>query len=200
MKKVISTLSCLLLVAVTIAQTTISSDEREKALNHLKKTQAELISMIDNFSEEQVNFKANDNSWSIAECLEHITISEQNLIGMVQMSLQEEADPSRRSEITLSDDQLLGIIVSREQKVKTREEFEPTKSFGGFNETLKVFKKRRKANLKFVKNTDADLRNHYVQLPFGLIDTYQGILFLSGHTQRHTDQIKEIIGNPDFPE
>lgn len=199
MKKTILTSLGLLVAIVAISQTTISSAERKKAVDHLKKTQNELISLVNKLDEGQLNFKPDEDSWSIAECLEHIAISEKNLIGMVQNGLKGESDPSRRSEVAMTDEQIIGLITSREQKVKTREEFEPTDSFGGFDETLKTFKERRKSNLKFVKTTDADLRNHYLQFPFGVIDTYQGILFLSGHTERHTSQIKEIMASTSFP-
>lgn len=199
MKKLVLSLLGLLLVAVAVAQTSISSEDKKRALDHLKNTQNELSKLISGLSEEQVNYKVDASSWSIAECLEHIAISEKNLIGMVQMGLQEEANPSKRSEVKLSDEQLLGIITSREQKVKTRKEFEPTDSFGGYKQTLKVFKERRKSNMKFLKTSELNFRHYYIQFPFGLIDAYQGMLFISGHTQRHTDQIKEIMESTSFP-
>ncbi len=199
MKKFILNVAGLLLVTVTIAQTSINEEERKKALNHLKETESTLISMTKSLTSEQLNFKTDESSWSIAECMEHIAISEKNIIEMVQSSLKEDADPSKRSEVAMSDEQILGLITSREQKVKTRETFEPTNSFGGYSETVKAFRERRKANMKFVKSTDADLRNHYLQFPFGLIDSYQGVLFMSGHTKRHTDQIKEIMESDGFP-
>lgn len=198
MKKILLSLTGLLLGIAAICQTSISSNEREKALDHLRITSENLITLLDELSENQLNYKSDKTSWSIAECVEHLTISEKNLIDMIQMGLKAEADPSKTN-LAMTDDQLLHVISSREQKVKTRKEFEPTNSFGDYKRTLKTFKERRKANIKFVKKTDADLRNHYLQFPFGLIDTYQGILFMSGHTQRHADQIKEIMASTDFP-
>ena len=53
--------------------------------------------------------------------------------------------------------------------------------------------------MEFVSSTDADLRNHYAQLPFGTIDAYQALLFISGHTERHILQIVEVMENDDFP-
>ena len=54
--------------------------------------------------------------------------------------------------------------------------------------------------MEFVASTDADLRNHYAQLPFGTIDAYQSLIFMSGHTERHILQIKEIMEDDNFPE
>ncbi len=176
-----------------------STAERKKAVQHLKQTSQELMVAVKGLNENQLNYKTSEESWSIAECLEHLAISEKNLMGMVQMSLKEEADASKRSDVAMSDDQLLGLITSREQKVKTRKEFEPVNSFGSFKNTLNTFKERRKSNMEFVKTTDVQLRDYYLQFPFGLIDAYQGILFMSGHTTRHTNQIKEIMESEGFP-
>ncbi|SNS76252.1 DinB superfamily protein [Ekhidna lutea] len=199
MKRFMLNSLCLMVLSLSMAQTTINSEERKKALDHLKETQSELLSTVKGLNDAQLNYKADETSWSIAECMEHIAISEKNIIGMVHVSLKEDADPSKRSEVAMDDQQILSLITSREQKVQTRKEFEPTNSFGGYDETVKAFKERRKSNMKFLKTSEEDLRNHYMQFPFGLIDSYQGILFMSGHTQRHTDQIKEIIESDGFP-
>lgn len=178
---------------------TLTSDERKKAIQDLKSSQTQLLDEIKGLSAEQLNFKSTNDSWSIAECIEHIAISENNLFGIVQMTLKEEADATRRSEVKMSDDQIIGLISSREQKVKTRKEFEPTNSFGSYDDTIDAFKEKRKSNIKYVKSTDDDLRNRYFQFPFGTIDSYQVILFMSGHTKRHTDQIKEVKASTSFP-
>ncbi|HCO82594.1 MAG TPA: DinB family protein, partial [Arenibacter sp.] len=44
-----------------------------------------------------------------------------------------------------------------------------------------------------------DLRNRYQQLPFGTVDAYQILLFMSGHTERHIKQMEEVMDDEDFP-
>ena len=193
-------MSIALLGSLAYSQTPLTKEERSKAIAHLKQTNTELLKTVKGLSEEQLNFKMSDESWSVAECLEHIAISENNIFGIVEMTLQNEPDPSLRSEVKMSDDQVLGIIESREQKVKTRPEFEPTDQFGGFAGSLETFKSKRKSNMKFVKSSQEDLRNRYFDFPFGKVDAYQVVLFLSGHTKRHTDQIKEVMASDGFPE
>lgn len=188
-----------LLIIINLSAQSLSKDERKKAIESLKSTQIELLSTVKDLSTNQLNFKPDSDTWSIAECLEHIAISENNIFGIVLMTLKEEADPSRRVEVKMSDEELETIITSREQKVKTRAEFEPSNSYGSFDETLKAFKDKRKSNIKYVKSTNDDLRNRYFQFPFGVVDSYQVILFMSGHTKRHIDQIKEVMTNASFP-
>ncbi len=199
MKKIFTLFIALIMISGSVLAQGISKEERKKALMSLKDSQAELLETIKGLSANQLNFKPAEDAWSIAECVEHIAISEKNIFGIVEMTLQQPADPARRSEVNMTDDQVVGLISSRERKVKTREEFEPTNSFGSYEETLDAFVSRRKDNMKFVKTTDEDLRNRYFEFPFGLVDSYQVVLFMSGHTVRHTKQIKEILESGDFP-
>ncbi len=189
----------LLFATSVFAQTPLTKDEKKKALDHLNNTQKELLKAVKGLSEEQLNFKMTPESWSIAECVEHIAISENNIFGIVQMTLQNEPNPEGRADLQLADEQVLGIITNREQKVKTRKEFEPTNQFGSYEGSLNEFKNKRKSNISFVKSTSEDLRNRYFEFPFGKVDAFQVILFMSGHTQRHTDQIKEILAHENFP-
>ncbi len=184
---------------VSLAQNTLTGEERKKALEHFKKTQTELKKTIKGLSEEQLNFKPDEGTWSVAECVEHIAISEGNIMGIVYGSLESKPDPSLRSSVAMPDDGVLGLITSRAQKVKTREEFEPKNGFGSFDGSMEEFTAKRKANMEFVKNTEEDLRNRYFDFPFGKVDLYQVVLFTSGHTQRHTDQIKELKEHASFP-
>lgn len=195
----LSMVSMALLSSLAFAQTTLSKEERSKAIDHLKSTNAELLKTVKGLSEAQLNYKPTEDSWSIANCVEHIAISENNIFGIVQMTLKNDPDPSLRSEVKMSDDQIIGLIESREQKVKTRPEFEPTDKYDGYDGSLAEFKSKRKENMKFVKSSEDDLRNRYFDFPFGKVDAYQVVLFMSGHTKRHTDQIKEVMASPGFP-
>ena len=184
---------------VSNAQNELTKIERKKAIDHLKSSQTDLLRTVKGLSEDQLNFKSSEESWSIAECMEHIAISETALFGLAQQSLQEEADPSKRSGLQFSDDQVLALITDRSQKVKTQAPFEPKGNFGSYQGSVDEFKTKRKSNIKYVKSTTDDLRNHYFEFPFGLVDSYQVVLFMSGHSVRHTKQIKEIMAQESFP-
>ncbi|SMD33099.1 DinB superfamily protein [Reichenbachiella faecimaris] len=183
----------------TYAQQKLTKEEKNTAINHLKQSQSELLIAVKDLSEGQLNYKPSEDAWSIAETMEHIAISEKNIFGIVEMTLKTDPDPSKRSEVMMADEQLLAMITSRDQKVKTRPEFEPTNSFGSFQGSLDAFNMQRKSNIAFVKKTKEDLRNRYFDFPFGKVDAYQVVLFMSGHTQRHMKQIVEIIKSEEFP-
>ncbi|MCI0750312.1 MAG: DinB family protein, partial [Flammeovirgaceae bacterium] len=61
---------------------------------------------------------------------------------------------------------------------------------------------KRDGNIKYVNKTSEDLRNHFFTFPveaIGTLDSYQLFIFMAGHTKRHTLQIEEVKGNPNFP-
>ncbi|WP_298792229.1 DinB family protein [uncultured Allomuricauda sp.] len=199
MKKLILPLVTLLLFSFSMDTSKLSDEDRKKAVDHLENTRDEMAKILKGLSEAQLNFKAEEDSWSIAECAEHIAISENMIFGMLQGALQTAADPSKRAEVKMSDEELIGIIESREQKVKTREPFEPTGKYGSHEATVNEFLAKRNEHISYIKSTEDDLRNHYGQLPFGTVDGVQILLFMSGHTERHLDQMKEVMAHKLFP-
>lgn len=199
MKKLLVFVIALGLASFGLISSKLSKIDRELALSELKKSKSLLVEATKGLSDAQLNFKSSPESWSIAECVEHLAISEENIFGMLEKAIQEPANPEKQSEVKVSDEQLLNMIADRSQKVKTSKPFEPTGKYGSFKETLDAFLAKRKQNMKFVKKTNVNLRHHYGQLPFGTIDGVQILLFMSAHTERHTAQILEIKAHESFP-
>lgn len=199
MKKFILPIVVLALVSFGVISKGLTDEEREFAVNHMRGTQERLLTVVKGLSEAQLNFKSSPESWSIAECVEHLAISEEMIGGMLQEALETPADPSMRDSVKISDDDLLGIISSRDKKVKTGEAFEPSGKFGSYAKTLVAFMTKRAEHIAYMRTTKDDLRNHYAQLPFGTIDGVQILLFMSGHTERHIRQMEEVMAHPDFP-
>jgi hypothetical protein len=200
MRKLIALAGLLVLISFRTADTGISEAERKIALDSFKATEQRLEDAVKGLSDAQLNWKANDSSWSVANCIEHIALSEKGIYDRCIASLSEPANPARRSEIKFNDEAILKMVENRTFKVKTREALEPKGQFGSGMDALKTFEDRREASIKYMKDTKDDLRNHFVVHPyFGTLDTYQMLLFMSGHSLRHTLQIEEIKANPDFP-
>lgn len=197
MKKLFFLAIILTFVSFKTADTTLTAQERKFGIDELTRTKENLLNSIKGLSNEQLNFKSSPTSWSIAECTEHLAISEGNIWGMLDGALKSPADPAKRSEVKVADADLLKMITDRTNKIKTSEAFEPKGAT--FEESVKGFTDKRDAHIDYVKNTNDDLRNRYAQLPFGPVDAFQVIIFMSGHTARHTAQIEEVKTNPNYP-
>jgi hypothetical protein len=199
MKKLFFISAFFLLISFTTADEILTAKERNDAISYFKEAQKNLEKELKGLSEAQLNWKPADSVWSVANCVEHIAISEKNIFDWAMSTLKAPADPTKRAEVKNTDDAIKAMVSSRERKVKTQEAFVPTGQFGTTAQTLAVFAERRAANINYIKTTQDDLRNHYSQSPVGLMDAYQVLLFLNAHTRRHTLQIIEVKSHPDFP-
>lgn len=180
----------------------LTKSERKVVLDYLTSSKEDMLKSIKGLTPAQLAFKSSPEVWSVAECVEHITISESNLFGMIQGTLKEAANPARRSEIKIKDDSIFTMITNRSYKVKTQENFKPTGKFGSNEATVKQFVAKRDSTIQYIKTTTDDLRNHFFTFPveaLGTMDSYQLFIFLAGHTKRHTLQIEEVKSNPGFP-
>ena len=179
---------------------TISSKERKFMIDHLKESKSYFLKNVKGLSEEQLNFKASPEKWSIKECMQHITLAEGNLWSWTDATLKQTANPEKRSGIKVSDQQVIDMMTNRTQKAQAPETITPDKAaWKTSEEIVDAFKEKRGALIKFAKTTTDDMRNHVTETPFGPIDTYQMVLFLSAHTRRHTQQIEEVKADPAFP-
>jgi hypothetical protein len=199
MKKFFGLFAIVMLFSFITADSTITKEERKYALDYFKETRKQLLSDVKGLSQSQLDWKPADSVWSVAECIEHITITEKGIFDMIKGSLQQPADPSKRSEVKNMDEGVIQMISDRSYRVKTQDPMKPTGQFGNAQQTLEVYKQRRGEVIDFIKSTEDDLRNHYMDLPFGKIDAYQGLLFLAAHSKRHTLQIEEVMANAGFP-
>lgn len=190
----------LVLISFTTTEISLSKKDRKFALNYLKETKQRLIDNVKNLSDDQLNWRPADSVWSIANCIEHIAISEKNLFDWSIGSLREAANPAKRTEIKQTDEAIMKMIIDRSFRAKAPKELQPTGTLGSGRESLKAFIERRDITIGFFKKTKEDLRNHFIVHPFlGTIDTYQMLLFMTGHTLRHTLQVEEIKSQSSFP-
>lgn len=187
-------------LAGTPTDDALSKKERKFAADHMKSSKNELQNAIKNLTEAQLDFKPANDKWSVKECVYHIAVSEKNLWAMLEKSMKEPAAPEKKKDVKLTDEQVIQMIESRENKVKTSSPFEPQNTgYKSFEEAVNDFRTNRTAHIKYIKATSEDLRNHFVQMSFGLLDCYQLCLMISSHTDRHRLQLNEVKADPGFP-
>lgn len=187
-------------LAGTVSNNTVSKEERKYAMNLMKETNKDLLKATKGLSETQLDFKAAPDKWSIKECMYHIAASEKGLWMMLENALKAPANPEKRSEIKVTDEQFVAMIKDRSNKAQAPETAQPKNTgYKSMEEAVNDFKMKRAAHIKYMKTSTEDMRNHVVQMPFGSIDCYQLYLLLGAHANRHTQQINEVKANAGFP-
>ena len=177
----------------------LTKEEKIKAENLYDNAMAETKEYVKGLSEAQLQFKPSAESWSIAECIEHLALSEELFMQMITKSLQTPEDAAKREEVKLNDTEIYNMITNRDQKIQTQDPLKPSQKWGDTKATMKALKDSRKETISFIKKNGKNLRYHYFQFPFGTVDAYQLLIFGAGHQKRHNAQIMEIKNHPDFP-
>jgi uncharacterized damage-inducible protein DinB len=177
----------------------LSQADRDRAIAELTASRQQFLDSVAGLSPAQWNFKPDEKTWSVAECAEHIAVSEDFIFGVVtKQIMQAPAAPDKKSAVT--DDFILKAAVDRTQKFQAPEVLRPTHRFATPQETIDHFKQSRERTIAYVRDTQDDLRGHFFDHPvLKTMDAYQWLLLLSAHSQRHTAQLNEVKANPNFP-
>jgi hypothetical protein len=188
------------MAAVTALFAEDSADaDRRKLLDHLSKSGEGFERSIKGLTPEQWKFKPAPDVWSVAECAEHIVLTENLLRDMVANKiLKGPAKTDREGRAT--DDEVLAMITNRTTKATAPEMLKPSGQFTDPAAALAKFSDSRAKTLALAKS-NAEFRSHtgpHTALKKDL-DGQQWLLYLSGHTMRHTAQIQEVKSTANFP-
>jgi hypothetical protein len=169
-------------------------------MNLMKDTKADLLKSVKGLSEAQLDFKTAPERWSVKECAYHIAGAEKLLWSMLEGAMKAPANPEKRSEIKVTDEELVKMVEDRSKKAQAPEPIQPKNTgYKTLDDALNNFKANRQEHIKYMKSTTEDMRNHVVQMPFGWIDCYQLYLMIAAHRNRHTQQLNEVKAAAAFP-
>jgi uncharacterized damage-inducible protein DinB len=178
----------------------MTSAERAALLDQLTKTKQGFIDSVRGLNEAQWRFKPNAFKWSVAECAEHIILSEDFLFGVSQQMLKSPAQARASVSGQPPDEALLMRVADRSQKVLNPDALAPKGRFKTPDEAIAEFSARRDRHIEYVRTTSDELRAHFSPGPGGTKpDAYQFLLLTASHSARHTAQIKEVEANPKYP-
>ncbi len=174
----------------------MSPSERERVAAYLTETRENLLRTASSLSPTQLQYKPAPDRWSVAECLEHIVVVENLILGNINNSLQQAPGSSASS---FGDDGLRQMVVDRSTRVKGPDRLMPSGRWPQ-EQLLGEFEATRKRTGDFVAATNAPLRQFGFPHPmFGHLDCYQWLLLAAEHGERHRAQAEEVMAGADFP-
>ena len=212
MKKVIIPMCALVAMSFTtipeadvskevISEVSVKETIKVELKEYFKKTRETLEDHIEGLSDKQLSFKPSPNVWSVSQCLEHIIKTEEMLFEMTKNALAGEPNPERKDEVKMSDEDIIAGITDRSSKAQASESLMPNGTYDSPEAALEAFDEQREEIMDFIDDTsEEDLRKYISDSPFGAVDAYQSLLFIAGHTARHTLQIEEVMKDANFPE
>jgi uncharacterized damage-inducible protein DinB len=192
---------CLVVMLIPLLAQPPTQHDRDRAVAELRASQKLFLDAISGLSEAQLSFKPTPERWSVAECAEHIALSEDSYFDLITNRIMKSpAAPAKKAEVEGKDDLVLKAMADRTSKRIAPEPLQPAHHWGTIEALIVHFNAGRGRFIRYVQSTQDDLRDHFLaHRAVGLIDGYQWILLASGHTVRHTLQINEVKSDPDFP-
>lgn len=178
---------------------TLSDSERAFLIEQMEMSKKAFLASISGLSDAQWKFKPAPAVWSVAECAEHIVLSETFLFDTSQQILKSPAVPRPDKSNAAFDQQLAVGVQDRSHKATAPEPLVPSGKITSPADAARLFTEKRDQNEAYVKTTSDELRTHVAEGPAGTMDAYQFLVLMATHTARHTAQIKEVQANASYP-
>ena len=175
----------------------MTDSERAFAIQQMIEGRDALLRAITGVSEKQAQFRPRPDGWSIADCVEHIAITEAGLFALVEKGA---ANPQGVALNPEKDGRFARAVVDRSRKVAAPEGVRPGGRFRSVDEARQSFLASRERAIAYARECAQDLRSLFTTHPLlGEIDCYRCLLLLALHPARHAAQIEEIKLDPAFP-
>jgi hypothetical protein len=186
--------------AALLPAQTLTKYDREFGMSALHASRKLFLDSVEGLTADQWNYKPSPTSWSIAECTEHIALSEEFIFQLAtQKILQSAAAPEKTAEVKGREEMILKVLPVRDRKVQAPEVLKPSGRWKTPEEAVAAFKRLRDQHIAYLEKTEDPLRVHFMESAVGLLDAYQWIIYMTAHTERHTNQILEVKASPGYP-
>jgi hypothetical protein len=175
----------------------MSDEDREHLLVHFQMTGSMLEEEIRGLSPAQLEYRTGPDRWSIRECVSHLAVAEPDYWRELKDAVK--APPDMRGKKSANTDaDIMWYGIDRVVHTKTGGGHEKVDTYKDLGEAMAKFRALRSTMIEYIKTTNDDLRAH----SFGKtepIDSWQWMLEISTHSERHIQQIREIKGDLNFP-
>jgi DinB superfamily len=181
----------------TLSENSLTTEEIIRAARHLSIARGYLLESVSGLSDSQWNFRPDNDSWSIADNMEHLVLIEGRVHAIIENMINApEAEPGHQEKEM--DDFVVSEVPKRSFKVKAPVPVCPANRWTGF-EALELFMASREQTMQLLAAPllRGRVRPHPI---FGPWDGYQWLLAVASHSTRHTGQILEVKAHPNFPQ
>ena len=195
--RLLTTLLILLQVSALAKTAGMTDEDREHLLVHFQMTGSMLEEEIRGLSSAQLEYRTAPGRWSIRECVSHLAVAEPDYWRELNDAVKAPPDMKGRTSSN-TDADIMWYGIDRVVHTKTGGGHEKVDTYKDVGEAMAKFRALRATMIDYIKTTHDDLRAH----SFGRtepIDSWQWMLEISTHSERHLQQIREIKADPNFP-
>ncbi len=200
MRHIVLSLTLVLALALSaFGATGMTDDDREHLLVHFQMTTQMVAEQVRGLSPAQLEYRASPDRWTIRECVSHLAVAEPDYWRELMDAVKAPANMNMKDKkSSATDADIMWYGIDRVVHTKTGGGHEKVETYKDMAVALAKFQALRATMIEYIKSTNDDLRSH----SFGEkepIDSWQWMLEISTHAERHIQQIREIKNSPGFP-
>ena len=170
--------------------------DKARLLEVLHKGGDAFLCSVAGVDETACRLRPAENCWSALECAEHVAVAEEVMLALVTGERH-----ARDTGGAKLDDRILRSGTNRSTRFYASDQSQPRGRFSTLAEAVAHFQATRERTLRVVELSGEDLRATEVTHPHravGIISTYECLLLMGTHAQRHALQIEEIKNSPAY--
>lgn len=166
----------------------MAPEERSEIVDVLENSRRELNAAAASLSESQASAAPGPGRWSVLECLEHVIAVEERFLSRLEKA--EKTGPARTDKD--KEAELAALVTDRSKRAQAPEPVRPAGRFTCLADALEHFNAVRGRTIRFAQFRAADLYFLAAEHPrFGPRNGLEMLLIISGHAQRHAEQMRE---------
>ncbi|MBM7704272.1 DinB family protein [Metabacillus iocasae] len=156
-------------------------------MEHNVQVRNELLESVSELSNEQLNQKVEEGSWTIMQVLEHLYLMEKVLVQMMRKALVKGPEQP-------TDEKPIHLTPDRSRKVVAPDYVTPSDAYMTLEEIKQKLHESREGLHAFVaQHKEEELKKKSFPHPvFGLLHLKQWSEFIGYHEKRHLKQIEEL--------
>jgi uncharacterized damage-inducible protein DinB len=183
------------------------NEELSKLIDEAHAISAEAQTVFGHLSQEQLNWKPAPEEWSVAQCFDHLIVTNSGYFPLVKKIADGQYEPSFRERLPLLPRAFGSIVLNAVQpeaqrKFKAVPKFQPSSS-AIQGDILARFTTHQEDLVKHMRMTEElDLRKIIITSPVMSLMTYSlwdAYKIMVAHERRHMAQAKRVMDTPGFP-
>lgn len=194
-------------MAADAVDANLTDDEQEEMVKLLDDSLDMFMGLITGLTDEQWNFKQNEDRWSVGECAEHIVRSERALLESAQAAMANGADPGWAKKTEGKTDLIRNVMPNRNPGgaggASAPQEIRPTEKWTRAKAIQEYYKVRGEVRA-FAETIafEQPIKSHIFEHPFpvfGDLSAYDWLIYVPLHTVRHSKQMIEVMEDSNYP-
>jgi|SRR5579872_437274 len=177
----------------------LTAEERQRALSLLERSRGVLLDAVNGVTENQARWRPSPEKWCILEYVEHLALADDELVAMVQRSLQQPAAPETPEQRRAREQKIRETPMPRGAN-RAPHSMAPDGRFQTLQDAVAAFLAARERSIAFTRETTDDIRSHFAShTVLGALDGYQWLMGNGRHAETHAAHIRELRQMSEFP-